>query len=279
MRDHGAAPSARALADAIRRRALTGWLHRTHHGVFTVGGPPATDLERGAAALLACGDAAALSHATGVALYGHGRWPFLPEVSVPCDRRRAGIVIHRLTAPLHPRDVRRRHGLRVTSLERTALDMAARLDDWELTRLVDDMLHGELTRARLAQVIARYPWHPGAGALHPHAETDGNPSRSDFELDFLAFCDEYGLPAPLLNVPVCGREADAYFPVERVVVECDGWLFHRDRATFESDRDRDADRLAADIVTVRVTKRRLRMTPDREARRLRQILARRRQAA
>jgi hypothetical protein len=266
-------------AGAIKVRTRNGRLHRVHQGVHSLGGPPVTDLERASAALLACGESAELSHATAVALLGYGRWPFLPELSVPSDRGRAGMVVHRLTVPLHPRDVRRRHGLRVTSPERTALDMAARLDARELTRLVDDMLHGELTRGKLAQVIARYPRHPGAHALQPHAEAARNPSRSDFELEFLAFCAEHDLPAPLLNVPVLGREADAFFPAERVVVECDGWRFHRDRATFESDRDRDADRLVADILTVRVTKRRLRITPEREAQRLRQILARRRQVA
>jgi very-short-patch-repair endonuclease len=66
------------------------------------------------------------------------------------------------------------------------------------------------------------------------------------------------------------------FPEERVVVECDGWLYHRDRETFESDRDRDTERLAAGILTVRVTKRRLTRTPEREAERLHTILARRR---
>ena len=265
--------------DAIQCRARNGRLHREHHGVYMVGAPAATDLERASAALLACGDQAALSHATALALHGFGRWPFIPEISVACDRRRPRIVTHRLAEPLHRRDVRRRYGLRVTSLERTALDIAARLESGRLTRLVDDMLHGGLTRAKLAAVIDRYTHHPGSEALHPHAQADRNPSRSDFELEFLAFCSAHGLPVPGLNIPVLGREADAYFTAERVVVECDGWSTHRDRATFESDRDRDADRLAADIVTVRVTKRRLGVTPEREAERLRLILSRRRQAA
>src|SRR5947209_4750750 len=85
-------------------------------------------------ATLAPGDAADLSHATAVALYGYGRWPLHPEISVPSDRRRNGIVIHRLTSSLDRRDVRRRHGLRATSPERTALDMAARLSARELER-------------------------------------------------------------------------------------------------------------------------------------------------
>ncbi len=76
-----------------------------------------------------------------------------------------------------------------------------------------------------------------------------------------------------------GHEADAYFLVERVVVECDGWLFHRGRDVFESDRDRDAERLAHDILTVRLTKRRHDRAPEREAARLHAILERRRAQA
>ena len=64
-----------------------------------------------------------------------------------------------------------------------------------------------------------------------------------------------------------------------MIVEIDSWQFHGDRGSFESDRDRDADHLAAGIVTVRVTEERLTGSPDREAARLRKILRARRRAA
>jgi hypothetical protein len=48
------------------------------------------------------------------------------------------------------------------------------------------------------------------------------------------------------------------------------------RSSFESDRDRDADTLAAGFATVRLTWTRLRRAPGREAARLGRILARRR---
>jgi DNA-binding transcriptional regulator YiaG len=59
------------------------------------------------------------------------------------------------------------------------------------------------------------------------------------------------------------------------VVEVDSWEYHRDRDQFESDRDRDATRLAAEIATVRVTWERISLAPQREADRLLAILARR----
>ncbi len=75
---------------------------------------------------------------------------------------------------------------------------------------------------------------------------------------------------------MAGFEVDALFAAERLIIECDGWEFHRDRAHFESDRDRDAATLVAGYVTVRLTKAML--APDTAAataHRLRTILAQR----
>ena len=57
-----------------------------------------------------------------------------------------------------------------------------------------------------------------------------------------------------------------------MIVELDGAEFHLDRYAFESDRDRDAELLAAGYVTVRITWERLKRQPAREAERLRRIL-------
>jgi very-short-patch-repair endonuclease len=67
------------------------------------------------------------------------------------------------------------------------------------------------------------------------------------------------------------------FPDEKVIVELDSWQFHKDRQSFEADRERD--RIAAEhgYVTVRLTWDRLTAI---EAKRLHRILElRRREAA
>ena len=64
-----------------------------------------------------------------------------------------------------------------------------------------------------------------------------------------------------------------------MIVELDGAEFHLDRHAFESDRDRDADLLAAGYVTVRITWERLTQQPAREAARLKTILDARARAA
>jgi very-short-patch-repair endonuclease len=69
-----------------------------------------------------------------------------------------------------------------------------------------------------------------------------------------------------------GHEVDAYFENARLVAELDGWPFHNDRQAFEDDRERDATMLLHGIATVRITRRRLRTNPDREAARLHAII-------
>ncbi len=91
-------------------------------------------------------------------------------------------------------------------------------------------------------------------------------------------CERFGLPGPEVNAFVCGREVDALFAAERLIVELDGWRFHQDRQAFERDRARDADALAVGVATVRITWERMTGSPDEEAARLRVILDRRRPA-
>jgi len=263
--------------EAIRYRARTGRLLRVHAGIYAVGHLPTLPQDRAAGALLASGPHSVLSHGSAAALWGilrEWRMPF--EVTAPTVRRRSGIRMHR--GLLAHRDIRTCAGLRVTSPARTLLDVAPRLSEKALRRAVNDLRRsGRLRLPELEDVLCRFPRASGARALRPFvAETTGNPTRSELEDSFLAFIERFGLPRPEINVWVAGREVDAWFARERVIVELDGWEFHRDRASFEADRDRDASALALDILTVRVTHRRVRETPEREAERLWAILRARR---
>jgi hypothetical protein len=206
----------------------------------------------------------------------HWDEPF--EVTLAVDRRPAGIRLHRCSTLL-TRDVTSHHGIRVTSPARTVLDMAPRLKPRPLTRAINDArLANLLTLDGLAEVADRNPTHAGAPLLRPHLENSQNPTRSSGEDDLQRFCQRYGLPTPLINTIVHGFEVDAYFPNERLIAELDGWPFHRDRSSFESERDRDATMLMHGIATIRITYDRLEQAPDREAARLRTILEKRRAA-
>jgi hypothetical protein len=78
--------------NGIAHRVAIGRLHRVFPCVYAVGRPPATPLERAAAAVLAAGPGAALSHEAAGALWGFLKhWPATFDVTVRVDRRPRGI--------------------------------------------------------------------------------------------------------------------------------------------------------------------------------------------
>ncbi len=255
----------------------SGRLTPVHAGVYAVDYVRPEPIARAAAAVLACGPGAALSHESAAVLWGLARsWPERPEVTVVGDRRRPGIAVHR-TSTLRSADIRRHLGIRVTSPARTVVEIAPRLTRPALTRAVNDArLSGYLHLSDLEELLVRLPTHPGTRLVGEILETGNGPTRSGFEDAFVAFARRAGLPSPRINARVAGYEVDALFGQERVIVELDGYEFHRGRRAFERDRERDAATLAAGFQTVRMTWTRLNDQAQAEARRLQGILLSRR---
>jgi Transcriptional regulator, AbiEi antitoxin len=264
--------------EAIKYRIGIGRLIPVYVGVYAVGHLPVAPEARAHAAVLACGDGAVLSHGSAASLWKYAKhWTMPHEVIAASRRRRPGIKVHRAT-PLTRRDVTRQLGVPVTSPARTVFDMTPGLKtDAGLRRFVNDArLTYTFHLSDLGELLARHPRHPATKRLLPFLEARRGPTRSDFEDDFVVFASRYGLPAPIVNTYVLGHEVDALFPEQRLIVELDGWEFHGDRGSFESNRDRDAELLAASFAIVRVTTERLEQAPAREARRLHKILQARR---
>ena len=63
----------------------------------------------------------------------------------------------------------------------------------------------------------------------------------------------HGLPTPQINATVNGKEVDALFPAERVIVELDSWTFHGDPISFRNDKARDTARAADGLLPLRLT--------------------------
>jgi hypothetical protein len=261
----------------IHYRAKIGRLHRLYRGVYAVGSPPTDPLQWAAAAVLACGARAMLSHGSAMTLWGlWKRWDRPFDVTVAGDRRLRAVRLHWATNLLK-RDVCTEKGIRVTSPARTLLDQAPSLRPRSLTRAVNNARHEELlTLKALADVVRRFPYHPGAPRLKQFVRVSGGPTRSGWEDDFPAWCARNDLPEPIMDTIVAGHEVDALFPDEKVIVELDSWDFHWSKQSFEDDRDRDADTAAAGHVTVRMTGERMKNGERREADRLHRILAQRR---
>lgn len=265
---------------AVNTRVRAGRLHRLHRGVFAVGHSRLSREGRWLAAVLALGDGAVLSHASAGAL-----WDLRPSsaaaihVTVPTPggrRSRRGIVVHRSGA-LHPRDVARRHGIPVTSVARTLLDLATTLADGPLTRAVERALVLRLfDLARLTEAIDRNPARRGAGRLaRVVASLRDEPAltRSELEGQMLDLCAASGLVSPEINALLAGCEVDFLWRNERLVVETDGHEHHGTRSAFERDRARDARLTALGYRVVRVTYRQLVRERDVVACRLEALLA------
>jgi Transcriptional regulator, AbiEi antitoxin/Protein of unknown function (DUF559) len=263
---------------AIEFRTGVGRLIPVYRGVYAVGYVNRTPVARSAAAVLACGVMAALSHGSAATLWGFSKhWDEPFEVTAPSVRVRDGIKVHRCRN-LTRRDLTRQLGIPVTSPARTVLDTAPRLTGKHLSRFVNGALRTPyLHSANLADVLNRNPNHPGSKRLRRFVEDPT--TNSPLEDDFLEFARRYGLPMPVTNTYLLGYEIDVLYPRERVIVEVDGHGFHSDRDSFERDRRRDVIMLAAGIVTVRITDERMKHEGEQEARRLLEILAARRGAA
>jgi very-short-patch-repair endonuclease len=151
------------------------------------------------------------------------------------------------------------------------LDVAPRLSDRRRRRVVNDSLHSKyMTNSQLVEVLQRNRTHKGTPLLIPFlAETRTGVTRSDIEDTFKQIGADYDFPRFLTNVKLPnGYTADVLFPDYGLIVELDSWEFHSDRISFESNRDRDAENLAAGMPTLRVTHERMKADPAKEANRV-----------
>jgi hypothetical protein len=267
-------------ASAIDRRLRLGRLLPVHCGVYAVGSLPTTGEDRARGALLACGGGSMMSHTAAFTLWGlSSRWVVPLEVTVPRpggQRRRRGIIVHTAIS-LTRHDLAHRQGIPVTSLARTLVDVAPRLGKAERAAALNDarVMH-RLSNRDLEDALFRFRTLPGAKLMVvTYGGAGPSPSRSELERAFRRFVKRYGLPEPLYNVVVGGREVDVYFPGHGLIVELDGDETHNTPFAFESDRLRDAGVFASTgLPTVRTTWDRLHDDPDAEAERFRAILAR-----
>ncbi|HEX4344046.1 MAG TPA: type IV toxin-antitoxin system AbiEi family antitoxin domain-containing protein [Solirubrobacteraceae bacterium] len=264
---------------AIARRVRDGRLHRVHRGVYAVGHAGLTREGRFVAAVLACGDGAALSHVAAAALWGMLPWDERhPEVTVAGTgtRRIAGIRVHRARA-LHERDVVRRLGIRVTSPARTLLDLAAILPP-RVLRAAARRAQAEkrVSVRQLVEVVQRSNGHHGAGALMTIATDGPAPTRSVLEDLLLDLLDGAGIPRPEINpsLRLDGRAVipDFLWPREGLVVEADGAAWHDDRLSRRDDADRQASLEAHGYRVVRVTWRQIVDHPQQTLARIRAAL-------
>jgi very-short-patch-repair endonuclease len=241
--------------NAISARARKGALHRLHHGVYAVGHRALSHEREWAAAVLAYGEDAVLSHGSAAALWGFLRPISGPiDVSVPSSggrRARRGIRLHRCKS-LRADQVTKRRGIPVTTPARTIRDVEGTLPP------------------RLARRAARQAEIAGF-RLGVEAGTDR--TRSDLERDFLRLCRRSDLPAPEVNVRVGRWTVDFLWRREQVAVETDFYDYHRGRIAFQDDHARDLDLRRHGFAVHRFSEQQLNEQPAEVAADLRDALA------
>lgn len=264
---------------AIDERLRRGALHRVQRGVFLVGHavPPAFAAEL--AAVLTCGPGTLVARASALTLWS---LPFASEEHAPVDvlvvgrkaRTRDGLRTRRC-ATLARQDATRRHGVPVTAVARTVVDLAGDLGVRELEELVNEVQVRRLASlAALQQALDRGGPRQGAGVLRRIlAEPDRGVTRSRAERRLRTLLRSAGLPAPNTNARVGAYEADMLWSRERLIVEFDGFAAHGTRRAFERDRRRDARLQVAGYRVVRVTWRQLQEEPVAVVARLAVLLA------
>jgi predicted transcriptional regulator of viral defense system len=245
----------------VNTRVRNGRLHRMHRGVYAVGHLAVPERGRLRAAVLACGDAAVLSHFSAAAFWGiadpEGR---PPDVSVigTAGRSIRGLRVHRRPS-LPACDVWTRDGMRVTSPARTLLDIA---DD-----LTGSGLRGTVRRAQaeqrvnvrqLVEVLCRAKGHRGAPALRAVVADGPAPTRSELEDIVLDLIDRVTAERPEINamLRLDGERAirpDFLWRERGLVIEADGAAWHDDKLTRENDAEKQAMLEAHGYRVLRIT--------------------------
>lgn len=277
-RQHGLV-SRRQLLDAgisghrIDRRVRTGALILVHRGVYRVG-PIVGVRGMEMAAVLACGGHAdptaahtvALAQWTAAAMRSIAaprRGPIQLVAAGCAGRRRPGLGVRRV--PSLPADaVSLVDGIPVTTACRTLVDLAAIASPHDLERAFALALRLEIiTRDLMRAAIADRAGHRGTRMLRTLIEKEADPAftRSEAEQLLLRLIRKARVPEPEVNEIAERLEVDFLWRKQKVVVEVDGFAFHRSRRAFERDRDRDGVLVSAGFRVIRLTWRQIRHEP------------------
>ena len=278
-RQHGIVARRQLLALGFNSREIEhrigrGRLHVVMRGVYAVGWPQMTRRRRWMAAVLACGEGAALSHRSAAALWGiseerEGR------IDVSVRRRseleRRGLRV-RARAKLDPARIVAKDGIPVTEIVQTLVDLATELPPRRLERAINEadkhyLIDPETLRSRLGC----YEGEPGVKPLRTLLDKHTfRLSDSDVEVFFRPIAAEAGLPSPFSKQIVNGWEVDFYWPELGLVVETDGLHYHRTASTQTRDVRRDRAHALAGMTPLRFTHYEIRY----EAKRVRAELSR-----
>ena len=238
----------------IAHRAKTGRLHRIHRGVYAVGHPRLNERGLWTAAVLAAGKGAVLASLSAAVLWRISRWtPDEIFVLAPGKHRPRNDFRLQTCRNLDKRDVTWQHGIPVTTVARTLVDLTDVLTAPQLANVIHEAafrkrFNETSARAAMARANGRANLARLENALALNARGSAG-TKSELEDRFLAHVREAGLPEPEINVRVEALEVD--FRLGRRIFEVDGAGHERPRTRAEDER-RDAKLRAAGYDVVRI---------------------------
>jgi hypothetical protein len=238
-----------------------GDLRRLHRGVYADGRAPLHDDAYFKAALLALGGRAWLSGTTASMVWG------LEPVSVATidvtviassTPRHPRLRVRRVSQPPHRSELKIRRGLRVSSIPRLLIEVAAAGGTREQ---LDALIEAAVRRDRLdipdlAATIKRNAGRPGTAKVRQACdEYLPHPGRrSGLERSFDRWLTRRAeIPDPQRNIYLGPWEIDCYWPAHQLALELDGRPFHTVIKDIERDRRKDAWLQAHGIRILRVT--------------------------
>ena len=266
--------------DQVQDRVAGSQLHQIHRGVYAVGHRKLTLKGVWMGAVLACGPGAGLSHRAALALWDLARSESgLIDVTVPGRTGRRGprgVRVHR-SKLLQEGDVTEVDGIPVTSLAWTVVDHAAIANQRQVRLVLEALDRRRIYIGReLDELLERTPNRKGVKTLRAAIREMTGPApwlQSVLEETFRELIRASDLPEPEANVLVEGELVDALWRQERVIVELDGFAYHKSRAQFEADRRRDAKLTVAGYRVLRITQQRLHNEPEAVLADLRALLS------
>jgi very-short-patch-repair endonuclease len=176
--------------------------------------------------------------------------------------RLKGVTSHR--GRLTPAERAVCHGIPVTSVERTIIDLAGTLTDYELGRCLDDALvRGLASLERLRTLVDEAAAHGGRRLLRPvqrvlaERAPGYRPDESDFEVEMNRMWDRLGLPPAVRQqeVVVDGHRyrLDRAIVDFKIGVEWDSDRFHSTLSDRAYDSERRTRLIADGWVIIPVT--------------------------
>jgi Transcriptional regulator, AbiEi antitoxin len=257
-RQHGVI-SRRQLVDigfsksAIGRLVRAGDLVRVRPAVFRSASTPVTWEQKALSACIGTDALVALCGRSAAALWDLGAAPKVIDLvtNPQVNLRSVGFVRTHLCSDLRRQAIVVRHGIPVTTLQRTVADLAAEMPPPQLRLVVDSVLSARrVTPSQLEREAERRHRKslPGAGGLRAALAIwqDGPRLESVAEAAMLRALLSAKLPLPVVQYPLLRegrpeRRLDFAWPAARVALEVDGFRWHGGAAAFEADRERDID--------------------------------------